>query len=230
MGDRYAYDGVGRYDSITLAFFEGVLNLCVGHEPGKSYYHIQEYTDDRIAACKSDSGQVADDGHPCFAATPVGLLQPGVGAFVPDDGLCEDLPRYTAHEEDGAVESNRQGFEVVFVYPGGAEWQEGDPEEQVQVCPEDLSVHAFDDVEEMVMVVPEYAYIYEAEQVGEGDGDHGAEGCPVRTMWGTDLKYHDRDDDGKYTVTECFEPVLVHAVKLLKGQELAFMNLNILRL
>lgn len=141
-----------------------------------------------------------------------------------NDDIGKDLPGNAAHEEDGAVECYRQGCKMVFVNPGGAEGEQGDPEEEVEVGPEYPAVYVFDDVEEMVVVVPEYAYVEEAEQVGEGYGDKGLQIHPLCAVGDVYFQYHDRDDDGEYTVAECFKPVLIHAVKLLQGWEVVFMN------
>ena len=55
----------------------------------------------------------------------------------------------------------------VLADPGGREREQREPEEQVQVGPEDPAVHPVRGVQQVVVVVPVDAHVHEAEQVRE---------------------------------------------------------------
>jgi hypothetical protein len=52
---------------------------------------------------------------------------------------------------------------MVLAYPPGREWHQRQPEQKVQVGPQDQAIHTVDRVKQMVMVVPVDGDVHEAE-------------------------------------------------------------------
>ena len=104
--------------------------------------------------------------------------------------------------------------EHVLAHPGGGERHQRDPEQQVQVGPQDRPGDRLHRVQHMVMVVPVDADVDEAQHIAQEDRQQRpqvGEGGPVRDL---QLEHHDGDDDGDDAVAEGFQPSLPHAEPL----------------
>jgi len=113
-------------------------------------------------------------------------------------------------QEDDAVKGGGKGGELILSHPGGREREKGEPEEEVEVGPEDGGGYAVGGVEEVVVVIPVDADVDEAEEVAEEDGKQAGEGGEVGSAGDLEFEHHDGDDDGEDTVTEGFEAVFRH--------------------
>src|SRR5262249_32455802 len=80
----------------------------------------------------------------------------------------------------------------------------------MQVCPENASRDPGAGVEHVVMIVPVDPDINEAEHVAHEHWNEWCERSEVIYMRNLQLKHHDRNDDGDYTVAEGLESVLAH--------------------
>jgi hypothetical protein len=89
-----------------------------------------------------------------------------------NEGLCEDEICDSRQQQDYAVHSNRPRVEVILAHPSGREWNERQPEEQVQVRPQSRTVDALSCVQQVVMVVPVDADVNETQDVTQEDGNH----------------------------------------------------------
>src|SRR6185312_561343 len=88
------------------------------------------------------------------------------------------------------------------------------PEQQVEIRPENGAVHTLGHVEHVMVIVPVDAQVDEAEQIREERGQYRAERAPVGAVWCAQLEHHDRDDDGDHGVAEGFEAGSTHWAKL----------------
>ena len=80
-----------------------------------------------------------------------------------------------------------------------------------QVHPEYLRIYALDDMNQMVMVAPIDTHEHEAKKVAAKCREKRTNRLPIGGGWDLDLQYHDRNDDGKHTITESFETRFVHS-------------------
>jgi hypothetical protein len=103
---------------------------------------------------------------------------------------------------------------VVLSHPAGDERYQGQPEEQVQVRPEDLAVDPLGRVQHVVVVVPVDAEVDEAEHVRQEHRGQRAQRVPVRAVRDLQLEDQDRDQDGDDAVTERLETPLAHGLLL----------------
>src|SRR5437867_1276956 len=99
---------------------------------------------------------------------------------------------------------------MILCHPCRHERDEREPEEQMQIRPEDLAVHAVRGVQHVMMVVPVDAEKDEAEHVAEKGWHDRAQRRQVGTVGRVQLEDHDRDQDGDHAVTERLEPDLAH--------------------
>ncbi len=130
------------------------------------------------------------------------------------DGLLQDEVGNGRHEQNAAIENGRLRSEVVLPHPSRHKGKEREPEEQVQVGPEDRPAHMLRDMEHVVMIVPVDADIDEAQDVAEEDRQERPECREVAAERNLHLQDHDGDDDGEDAVTECFHPILAHGSSL----------------
>ena len=95
-----------------------------------------------------------------------------------------------------------------------ANGKERQPEQQVQVRPQDAAGDVFGGVEQVMMVVPVDAEINEAQHVAQ---EHRQQRFQARRgrrrVRHFHLQHHDGDDDGEHAVAERFQPVLFHESK-----------------
>jgi hypothetical protein len=79
-------------------------------------------------------------------------------------------------------------------------------------------------VQHVVMIVPEYADVDEAERVGEQDGQAGGERSEIAGRGDAEIQHHDGDGDGEDAVGEGFETLFAHGC-VERGTNLALLLL-----
>jgi len=62
----------------------------------------------------------------------------------------------------------------------------------------------------VVVIVPEYAHVDEAERVGQEYWQLGPQSGKARARGYFYFQNHDRDDDGHHSIRECLKPLLTH--------------------
>ena len=83
-----------------------------------------------------------------------------------EDRQRQDVVRRCGKKQVDAVDDDGSAGVRRLVHPGCRDREEREPEQQVQVAPEDGSVHALDNLEHVMVVAPVDADVDEAEQVG----------------------------------------------------------------
>ena len=127
-----------------------------------------------------------------------------------DDRAHEDRVRDRRHQHHDAVDRGRDLVEVVLAHPSRHERRQRQPEEQMQVRPQDRAVDPVDHVQHVVMVVPVDADEDEAHQVGQKHGHQRLQRVPPGSVRHFQLEDHDRDDDRDHAVAECFKARFAH--------------------
>src|SRR5262245_45543308 len=100
---------------------------------------------------------------------------------------------------------------MVRTHPARRERDERQPEQEMQIRPEDRPRDGMRRMQHMVVVIPIDAKIDEAQHVAQEDGDHGHQRLNALALGHLHLQHHDGDEDGDHAITERFQPILSHA-------------------
>jgi hypothetical protein len=128
----------------------------------------------------------------------------------------EDVVGNRREREHGAVEHDGCLRKVVFAHPAGRKRQQRQPEQQVQIGPQDRTAHTRAGLEQVVVVVPVDAEIHETQHVAQEHRQQAGEVGKARTrrlvmaVRNLHLEHHDGDDDGEHAIAERFESTFVH--------------------
>src|SRR5205085_10320849 len=90
------------------------------------------------------------------------------------------------------------------------ERHEREPEQKVQVRPQNLAVDAVGGGEHVVVVVPVDAEVDETEDVSQEDGQDGTQRLQVRAARDAEFEHHDRDQYRDHAVAERFQTPFIH--------------------
>ena len=114
------------------------------------------------------------------------------------------------HQQDDTVDGDRPGGEAVVAHPVRPEREQRQPEQQVQVGPQDPAVDVAGRVQQVVVVVPVDAQVHEAQHVAQEERRERTQRIEVGPVRDPQLEHHDRDDDGDDAVAEGFHASLGH--------------------
>ena len=96
----------------------------------------------------------------------------------------------------------------------GGERKQRQPEQQMQVRPQNAAADVFGGMEQVVMVVPVDADVDEAQHVAQEHREQRLQRGQIGAVRHLQFQHHDGDDDGEHAVAEGFQPVLFHFTSL----------------
>src|SRR5271166_789255 len=94
--------------------------------------------------------------------------------------------------------------------PARRKGNQREPEKQVHVCPQQRAIDAANKVEKVMVIVPVYRHIDEAQHVAEEGRRRPLESAEADIIRRFQLEDHDGDDHGDHAIAECSEPILFH--------------------
>ena len=189
-----------------LVLHQHALNARIGNEPEESHEDEKCVRDPRVDKGEGDGEKVRGGRDFSFPIVADGGGEEGVGALLFDDGALQDVVGDRGHEKDEAVDGGRDRSNMIFVHPSGGEREEGKPEEEMEVRPEDAAGDMFGGVEEVMVIVPVNGDVDEAEDVTQKDGEERLQLGEAGAVRDFQFQHHDGDDDGDDAVAEGFEP------------------------
>ena len=101
---------------------------------------------------------------------------------------------------------------VVLSHPTCGEWNQREPEQQMQVGPEDLAVDPVGQLEHVVVIVPVDPQVDEAQDIAGKNGNHRPEGRQVGSVGHFQFQHHDGDENRDDPIAEGFEPSRGHII------------------
>src|SRR5262245_2319462 len=99
---------------------------------------------------------------------------------------------------------------MILAHPPCHERKERQPEQQMEVGPENEARHLFRRLQHVVMVVPVNAEVDEAQNIAEENGKQRPQRREVLAERDSELEHHDRDDDREHAIAERFQTPLRH--------------------
>jgi hypothetical protein len=193
-------------DLFLLVLRQHVLDARIGNEPEEGDEDEEGLRDPRADKSEGDGQKVAGGREFSFPVVADGGGEERVGALLFDDSALQDVVGDRGHEKDEAVHGGGDRGDMIFVYPRGGEGEEGEPEEEMEVRPEDAAGDVFGGVEEVMVIVPVNADVDEAEDITQKDGEKRLQFGEAVAVRDFQLQHHDGDDDREDAVAESFEP------------------------
>src|SRR5450631_589566 len=194
------------------------LHASVGNEPRNGHTGEDQHAQPGVNKSQRDAGEVQDGRDLALEVAADRLTETGTTPDVENRHL-QDVVGQCGQEQVDDVDDDRRAGELRLVHPGCRDREEREPEQQVEVAPQDGPVDALDNLEHVMVVAPVDADVDEAEQVGQelrGGAAKRLEGGLVRDL---QLQNHDGDDDGEDAVAKRFEPTGSH-LPSLSGESL----------
>src|SRR5450631_1639599 len=207
-----------RLCGTRLPRLEVPLHASVGNEPHDGHAGEDQHCQPGVNKGQRDAAQVQDWRDLALEVAPESLTETATALDVEDRQL-QGVVRQCGKKQVDAVDDDRRAGELRLVHPGCGDGEEREPEQQVEVAPQDGPVDALDNLEHVMVVAPVDADVDEAEQVGQelrGGAAKRLEGGLVRDL---QLQNHDGDDDGEDAVAKRFEPTGSH-IPSLSGESL----------
>lgn len=183
--------------------------MMIVQEPGRDVVHGDDHhgdcggqwherRDDRGEAVEDDPDQVPAETVPLFFVRKV-RVQDAAGV---QRMLGHQQEEKRRHEEYAVVDHQDAWNHGVLSEECGSEGDEGQPEQEDVVQPEQTSVRAAEFVEEVMVVDPKDGQCEEAESEGDQTGGNGTEGVPDAREGGViqvgdmEFQHKERNDDG----------------------------------
>src|SRR5437016_10161660 len=104
--------------------------------------------------CQQDSDRIKTQRVSSLHIVADSNGQPGSRTLQANETALEYRVRQSRHNEHKAVHRGGQRREVIFSGPVRHEGHQGEPEEQMEIGPENLAVHAVARLEHVMMIVP----------------------------------------------------------------------------
>src|SRR5215472_4872253 len=99
---------------------------------------------------------------------------------------------------------------MVLPHPPCGERKQREPEQQVEISPEDWTCHRGAGLQQVMVVVPVNAHVKETQDVAEKHWQQRPQRFQAVTMRYLHLQNHDRDDDRNYSIAERFQSPFIH--------------------
>lgn len=97
---------------------------------------------------------------------------------------------------------------MILSHATGRKWNQRQPEQQVQIGPQQRAIDVRDQVKEVMVVIPVDRDVDEAQHIAEKHRRQRQERIRARILRHLQLQHHDRNNDGNDAVGERKQPLL----------------------
>src|SRR6267143_1158524 len=98
---------------------------------------------------------------------------------------------------------------MVLPHPGGNERGQREPKQQMQIRPQDAACNMLRRLQEVMVVVPVDADVYETQDIAEENRKEWLQGRKTGSFWRLHFQHHDSDDDGEYSLKASMRPLVI---------------------
>src|SRR5215472_596541 len=122
----------------------------------------------------------------------------------------QDVVGKSIQPQHGPVQSNRQWRKIVLTHPARDKGGQRQPEQQMQIGPQDATIDVPDQLKQMVMIVPVDTQKHKTQDVAQNFWQEWAQCLEVSALWHFEFQHHDGNNNRDYAIAESFESSFTH--------------------
>ena len=187
-----------------LLFAQYPFNAAIRHQPHQCDKHVDAAGDPWFIKGRRNRGRIQNGRYLSFDVATNRFGQYRSSALTGNYGLLQYEVSNCSQQEHAPIEGHRSGGKMIMAHPASYKRKERQPEQKMQVGPQDPPGHVVGGGQHVMMVVPVDAEIHETEDVAQKHRQQGIKHRKVGAVWHLHFQHHDGDDDGENTIAECF--------------------------
>jgi len=187
-----------------------MLDAPIGNEPENRDEDVDRLGRPGRKKTAKYPGRIQERREFSLPVTSNRLAEDRVWPLRSDDGVLQDEIGNASHQQDETVKGSGRKPKVILAHPTRGKREKGQPEQQVQIRPQNRPGDASRGMQHMVVIVPVDPYIQEAQHVAEENRKQRAQHRNAFALRHLHFQHHDGDDDRDYAVAESFQAPFAH--------------------
>jgi hypothetical protein len=202
---------------LTAPRNKGAFNAAVRNQPDESDTSVNSIGNPWVDERERHGYEVAEGRKLSLPVLSDCGRQQRVRSLMGDDSALQNGIGDCRHQQDKPVDGTGGWRADIFAYPGGSEWKQRQPEQQMQIRPQNSAADRVRGLEHMMMIAPINADIDEAQDIAQEDGRQCRQVDDAARMrrW-LQFQHHDGNRHGDDAIAERFKSILFHAAMLME--------------